>query len=343
MQKINIERSQRFIPTLTTNSKLISAATSKAHDMIDRSYFSHVNPDGQYVWPTIEAAGYKPYLTLGENLAMDFTSAGAVVAAWMNSPTHRANIVNDKFEDQGLASVSGLYEPQHETAMVVSLFGTLYKSKTPTTTTQPSSTPTSPPKQTPKPVAITPKPASAPSPTPAPTPVETKVEISKDIKITTSLVSDHLVVSIDTIVAGSPTLVTAQLKGQTINMLLGSSSGEFKGDFTFDPNEDLKNQNVTIEARDSKGEKTSLLAPFSFEPEVSGGQALNQIPVSQDAYILKILRIIFGIFALVYMAFLIVDAVIIRRAKIKRVGIHTDNHILVFLLISLINIFISWN
>src|SRR5690606_36401283 len=103
------ERTGRFIPALTTNSMLNSAAQSKASDMIARSYFSHVDPDGNYVWPKITAAGYGPYLALGENLAMDFSSASATVEAWMNSPTHRANIVNENFQDQGLASVGGIY------------------------------------------------------------------------------------------------------------------------------------------------------------------------------------------------------------------------------------------
>ena len=128
MAKINAERTQRLIPALSTNSKLTNAAGSKAQDMIQRSYFAHVDPDGNYVWPRIEAAGYKPYSTLGENLAMDFTSASGVVEAWMNSPTHRANIVNANFEDQGLATAFGLYEPGHETTTVVSLFGKLYSS-----------------------------------------------------------------------------------------------------------------------------------------------------------------------------------------------------------------------
>ncbi|HYE22820.1 MAG TPA: CAP domain-containing protein, partial [Verrucomicrobiae bacterium] len=104
MARINTERTNRFLPALVTKQMLINAATIKSNDMLTRSYFAHVNPDGQYVWPTIEAQGYTPYKTLGENLAMDFTEAEAMVSAWMNSPTHRANIINEKFADQGLAA-----------------------------------------------------------------------------------------------------------------------------------------------------------------------------------------------------------------------------------------------
>src|SRR5690606_34626201 len=124
------------------------------------SYFAHQDPDGNYVWPKIVAAGYSPYTALGENLAMDFTSAGDVINAWMNSPTHRANIVNEKFEDQGLASVAGMYEGNRETIAVTSLFGTLQKSTPPPAPApQPTyQTPaTEPTPETPKPVVETPK------------------------------------------------------------------------------------------------------------------------------------------------------------------------------------------
>src|SRR5882672_8467061 len=64
MNRINSERSSRNITTVATNSKLITAAQGKASDMLARSYFSHIDPDGNYVWPRIEAAGYVPYVTL---------------------------------------------------------------------------------------------------------------------------------------------------------------------------------------------------------------------------------------------------------------------------------------
>src|SRR4051812_27989043 len=72
MRRVNLERTNRFLPALVTNQKLMNAATIKSNDMLARSYFAHINPDGDYIWPTIEAQGYTPYKTLGENLAMDF-------------------------------------------------------------------------------------------------------------------------------------------------------------------------------------------------------------------------------------------------------------------------------
>ncbi len=342
MNKINDQRSQRFIPTLTTNSKLISAATGKANDMLARSYFAHVDPDGNYVWPRIEAAGYSPYLTLGENLAMDFTDADAVINAWMNSPTHRANIVNQKFVDQGLASVFGNYEQGHDTIMVVSLFGALYK----TSTTSPTPTPT-PTQVSPTPKATPPPPPPAPKPIVQNPPSQTStLKISNDIKLASTFLSGRIIVDVTVGIAGNPTLVTASLKGQSITLVAGKVAGEFVGSFTFDSTEDLLNQKLQVEARDKNGVKANLEYAVNIESQSQDalpvvGNANTQIPVSKEAQIMKVLRIIFGIFAVIYMGFLATDAIIIHRAKIKRDGIHPNPHLLVFALIALVTLFTS--
>ncbi|MBX4191177.1 MAG: CAP domain-containing protein [Candidatus Doudnabacteria bacterium] len=339
MNRINQERSQRFLGTLNTNSKLITAATGKANDMIARSYFAHVDPDGKYVWPRIEATGYTPYLTLGENLAMDFTDASGVVNAWMNSPTHRANIVNEKFVDQGLASIAGLYEPNHDTVMVVSLFGTLYKTS--------SSTPA-------------PRPAPSPKPTPTPPPPVTKpviknppsttsnLKISNDIKVSNTTLSGKTTVDVDVVIAGDPTLVTATLNGQSITLLEGSVKGQFVGRFTFDADTDLHDKNLHIEARDKNNIKAGLDYLVNFvtqavEDTPAVGNANTQIPISNEARLFQILRIIFGIFATIYMGFLAIDAIIVHRTKFKRPGIQPNSHLLVFVLVVAITLFTSWS
>ena len=336
MTKINFERTQRFIPALTTNSKLTTAANGKASDMLARSYFDHVDPDGNYVWPRIEATGYTPYSTLGENLAMDFNNADAMVGAWMNSPTHRANIENAKFEDQGLASIYGQFESGHNTIMVASLFGTLYKTKTVTPAPQLTPTPTPVP---------APKPTPVPTPTPTPKNTESKIEIFKEAKISSTKISGQILVNMDVVIMGGPTLVTGKLKSQSITLLPGKSLGQYLGSFTFDSGENLNNQTVTIEARDNNAKKVSMDFPVNIEnPAVSGEAAPAQtlplsIPVSNEAQVVAILRIVFGIFAGLYVIFLIVDAIIIHRAKIKRAGIHSSTHTLLFLLIAAVSLF----
>jgi|GEM_PF-3059567 len=344
MKKINSERTQRFIPALITNQKLITAATAKGKDMIARSYFAHVDPDGNYVWPRIEATGYQPYLTLGENLAMDFNSADSVISAWMNSPTHRANIVNEKFEDQGLASTAGTFEPQRDTIVVVSLFGTLYKTKTvtqapvtPAPTPRPSETGTAVPAKSSHKKTPTPKPSPTPEPTAPP------LTIYKEVKIRTTSLSGHTMVNIDVVINGSPALATARLKSQSITLIPGTIAGQYLGSFTFDNTEDLSKVALTVEARDKNGTKVNQVFPIKIAlpaPEVVTTTPV--IPVSNEAGVIKTLRIIFGIFAGIYMAFLLVDAIIIHRGQIKRVGIHSNPHILVLFLIAAVSLFANW-
>ncbi|HEX9503538.1 MAG TPA: CAP domain-containing protein [Patescibacteria group bacterium] len=335
MNKINEQRTQRFIQTLNTNSKLTVAAMAKAHDMLTRSYFAHIDPDGNYVWPRIEAAGYVPYQTLGENLAMDFTSADGVINAWMNSPTHRANVVNEKFVDQGLGTVAGSYETNHDTIIVVSLFGTLFKSRNNTSLTPvPKSSPAA--KATPAPAAPVIK--NPPNKTSA-------LKISNDIKVKNTSLSGRTLVDVDVVIAGSPTLVTAILKGQSITLIDGKVTGQFVGSFTFDPTTDLLKQTMHVEARDKNGIKASLDYPVSIQPQITDavvGNARTNIPVSNEAQIMNVLRIIFGIFATIYMGFLALDAIIIHRAKIKREGIHPNSHLLVFALVVAITLFANW-
>lgn len=124
MKLINLERGQRNLTTLLTDDRLIQAATEKSQDMIDRDYFAHIDPDGNYVWPRIEKAGYRPYRILGENLAVDFSTSEGMVKAWIDSPTHRANLLHPEFADQGLGALYGDFENRF-TNLTASLFGRL--------------------------------------------------------------------------------------------------------------------------------------------------------------------------------------------------------------------------
>lgn len=155
MQKINAERANRNIPKLVISSKLSAAASAKTDDMFARGYFDHVDPDGHYVWPLVEAAGYKPYRMLGENLAIDFSTEDGIIRAWIDSPTHRDNMFRGEFSDQGLTGRYGTFQSRY-TNIVTSLFGTLVSAA--------PKTPASPPAIAPAP-ALKPVPAPAPSPT----------------------------------------------------------------------------------------------------------------------------------------------------------------------------------
>lgn len=118
----NTERSGDDLKPLTRSDVLDRAATLKAEDMAKNSYFAHYSPEGVSPWYWFDSVRYD-YLHAGENLAVHFTDSDAVVEAWMESPTHRANIMNGEYEEIGVGSAKGMYNG-HETIFVVQLFGT---------------------------------------------------------------------------------------------------------------------------------------------------------------------------------------------------------------------------
>lgn len=158
MALINQERESRNLSTLLTHQSLLTASFQKSQDMIDRDYFAHIDPDGNYVWPKIVAAGYTPYKILGENLAVDFSTSEGVVKAWIDSQSHRANLLHPDFVHQGLGALFGDYQDRY-TNLTTSLFGTLAVSQKPQVKAEKPSAP--PP---------APKPPAPPAPTPAPSP-----------------------------------------------------------------------------------------------------------------------------------------------------------------------------
>jgi hypothetical protein len=117
----NQKRAEQGLAPLTINNKLNEAAQRKAGDMFAFNYWSHISPSGRSPWSFFQEVGYR-YLYAGENLARDFMDSGAVVEAWMNSPTHRENIVNGSYKEIGLAVVNGTLNGI-ETTLVVQLFG----------------------------------------------------------------------------------------------------------------------------------------------------------------------------------------------------------------------------
>ncbi len=118
----NQSRQAQSLGLLTANTMLAAAAQSKANDMLAKGYFSHTSPDGRSPWDFVSTAGYN-YITAGENLAVNFTEAENVEDAWMNSPGHRANILNGGFKEIGIGIAQGSYQG-HDAIFVVQMFGT---------------------------------------------------------------------------------------------------------------------------------------------------------------------------------------------------------------------------
>ncbi len=120
--RINQIRQEKGLSPLTLNGDLSRASQAKAQDMFAKNYWAHFAPDGSTSpWGFIKGSGYN-YLYAGENLAKGFTDSNDVVNAWMNSPSHRDNILSSKYKDIGFAISEGKLMGE-DTVLVVELFG----------------------------------------------------------------------------------------------------------------------------------------------------------------------------------------------------------------------------
>lgn len=121
LSSTNIQRQAYGLPPLNENQLLERAAAAKAGDMFAKNYWAHYAPDGTSPWYFIQNSGYE-YVYAGENLAKGFNSASDVVNAWMNSPTHRDNVLSGNFQDVGFAVSEGTINGEY-TTLVVEEFG----------------------------------------------------------------------------------------------------------------------------------------------------------------------------------------------------------------------------
>lgn len=117
----NSVRKTHGLAPLEANSELSKAALEKANDMFKNNYWAHVSPSGVTPWHWFKAEKYN-YSAAGENLAKNFTSSSGVMSAWMASPEHRANILDDNYSDIGIAVVNGMLDGE-PTQLVVAEYG----------------------------------------------------------------------------------------------------------------------------------------------------------------------------------------------------------------------------
>ena len=121
VQLTNEERASNSELPLRRNTTLDQAAQLKAKHMAENEYFSHFSPKGVSPWHWFNQTGYV-YAHAGENLAIHFTDSSEVVEAWMDSPTHRENIVNGMYTEIGVGTAKGKFDG-YDTVYVVQLFG----------------------------------------------------------------------------------------------------------------------------------------------------------------------------------------------------------------------------
>lgn len=153
----NASRAANGLGPFTLNGQLNNSAQAKAQHMADNNYWAHVAPDGTQPWYFFEAAGYD-YIRAGENLAYGFSTSYATNDGWMNSPSHRANVLGD-YVDVGFGIVNSPSFQGGENTIVVAHYGTQASYTSPAPAPAPAPTPTP-----------SVQPSATTAPTPAPTP-----------------------------------------------------------------------------------------------------------------------------------------------------------------------------
>lgn len=118
----NQKRENLGIQSLKENSKLDEAAYLKAKDILEKDYFSHQSPEGISPWYWFKKTGYN-YQFAGENLAIGFLDSEEVIQAWLDSSSHKKNLLEKNYEEMGIAVMKGEFGG-NETTVVVQLFGT---------------------------------------------------------------------------------------------------------------------------------------------------------------------------------------------------------------------------
>jgi hypothetical protein len=152
----NQERASNGLAPLKLDARLNQSSYLKGQNMFSEDYWAHVSPSGIQPWYWFTQAGYN-YSYAGENLAKDFDTSAGVMQGWMNSPGHRANILNANYTDVGFSVQNGTLVGG-DTTLVVAHYGSPSIAATPAT-----------PAPTPAPVTAQVKSAAVPAPTPAPT------------------------------------------------------------------------------------------------------------------------------------------------------------------------------
>lgn len=166
----NKQRAAHSVGKLALNSQLNAAAQAKANDMATRDYWSHETPEGNPPWVFITQAGYN-YDSAGENLAYGFDSSSGTVTGWMNSPSHRDNLLSSTYLDVGFGIANAEnYQNSGQQTVVVAMYAKRVQSAS-----APAPTPAPAPPQQPAPAPsqpATPEREKAPEPEPEEEPEE---------------------------------------------------------------------------------------------------------------------------------------------------------------------------
>ncbi len=118
INQLNQERLDHELQALQFSAELRKAAEIKVKDIIEKKYFLHISPDGIKAWDLLDDIGYD-YKFAGENLAMKFEDAEGVHTAWMESKSHRENMLFENYSEVAVA----IDKKEDGTLVVVEFFG----------------------------------------------------------------------------------------------------------------------------------------------------------------------------------------------------------------------------
>ncbi len=122
LQQHNLQRARENLKPLELNSLLIESSEQKAIEMLESNCWSHYCPNGRSPWEFFKDSGYE-YIFAGENLAEGFESIDELMNAWLNSKTHRENILKPEFDEVGFGIAYGDYQGLSDNILIVVHFG----------------------------------------------------------------------------------------------------------------------------------------------------------------------------------------------------------------------------
>lgn len=107
LDAVNAFRGGQGVRPLRLQDQLTAAARAHAEDMARRDYLSHVSKDGRTLVQRVTDAGYANWTAVGENIASGMETWHDALLGWEQSKEHRANLLNEEFQDVGLGSAEG--------------------------------------------------------------------------------------------------------------------------------------------------------------------------------------------------------------------------------------------
>ncbi len=123
LQNHNQQRIQQGLGSLKLNESLTLSAESKALAMMEADCWDHFCPEGKSPWDFFKDSGYD-YVFAGENLAEGFLNADTAMTAWMNSKTHKDNVLRPEFTEVGFGVITGRYQGRENNTIIVAHFAT---------------------------------------------------------------------------------------------------------------------------------------------------------------------------------------------------------------------------